>query len=78
MITSAAINTANYGMAAAGRRYDAAATRVAAPPAVSVSTTDVAADLVDATIVAPAAYGANAAMFRAADQTRGTLLDILA
>jgi hypothetical protein len=64
-------------MAAAGRRYDAAATRVAAGPTVSVST-DAATDLVDATVLAPAAYGADAAMFRAADQARGTLLDVLA
>jgi hypothetical protein len=39
---------------------------------------DLAGELVDATILAPAAYAANARMVRAADETRGALLDIRA
>jgi flagellar basal body rod protein FlgC len=41
-------------------------------------TMDLASEMVEGTILAPATYGANAAMFRAADETRGSLLDILA
>jgi len=67
-----AINSAVWGMSTADRRFDAAAENVAE------GSGDLAADLVEGTIVAPAAYTANAAMFRTADETRGYLLDILA
>jgi hypothetical protein len=74
MITPA-LSTPAMGMADASRRFDAAASNVAgAAPA----TTDVATELVTATVIAPRAYTANATMLRAADETRGSLLDILA
>ncbi len=78
------------GMAAAGRRFDVAAHNVANMSTEPFSplredgsqgpegSLDVATELVEGTIVAPAVYTANAAMFRAADETRGYLLDILA
>jgi hypothetical protein len=59
-------------MSTADRRFDAAAENVAQ------GSGDLATDLVEGTMLAPAAYSANAAMFRAADETRGYLLDILA
>jgi hypothetical protein len=67
-----AINSSVLGMAGADRRFDTAAENVAA------GTGDLVSDLVDGTMLAPAAYTANAAMFRAADETRGYLLDVLA
>ena len=67
-----AINSAVWGMNDAGRRFDTAAESVAD------GTGDLASDLVEGTMLAPAAYTANAAMFRAADETRGYLLDVLA
>lgn len=67
-----AINSAVWGMNDAGRRFDTAAENVAGGSA------DLATDLVEGTMLAPAAYKANAAMFRAADETRGYLLDVLA
>ena len=39
---------------------------------------DLGSELVEGTMLAPAAYTANAAMFRAADEMRGSLLDVLA
>jgi flagellar basal body rod protein FlgC len=73
MITPAA-SAATYGMAAASQRFDASAQNVAtAAPAA-----DIATEIVTARVTAPAAYAANAQMFRAADATRGSLLDILA
>jgi hypothetical protein len=59
-------------MNAAGRRFDDAAENIAD------GTGDLATDLVEGTMVAPAAFKANAAMFRTADETRGYLLDVLA
>ena len=67
-----AINSAVWGMSAADRRFDAAAENIAD------GSGDLATDLVEGTIVAPAAYTANAAVFRTADETRGYLLDVLA
>jgi hypothetical protein len=67
-----AINSAVFGMGVADRRFDAAAENVANGGG------DLATDLVEGTMLAPAAYTANAAMFRAADETRGYLLDVLA
>jgi hypothetical protein len=67
-----AINSAVFGMSTADRRFDAAAENVAE------GTGDLATELVEGTMLAPAAYTANAAMFRAADETRGYLLDVIA
>ena len=75
MITPAA-SAATYGMAAAAQRFDASAKNVATASA--APTGDIAGELVTARVTAPAAYAANAQMFRAADSTRGSLLDILA
>jgi flagellar hook protein FlgE len=85
-----AINSSVSGMADAGRRFDVAAHNVANMSTEPFSplrpvgsqgaegSLDLASELVEGTIVAPAAYTANAAMFRAADETRGYLLDVLA
>jgi hypothetical protein len=67
-----AINSSVLGMTDASRRFDAAAENVAA------GTGDLATELVEGTMLAPAAYTANAAMFHAADETRGYLLDVIA
>ena len=75
MITPAA-SAATYGLAAAAQRFDASAQSVATASAAPQA--DIATDLVTARVTAPAAYAANAQMFRAADATRGSLLDILA
>jgi hypothetical protein len=72
MQVNPAINSAVWGMNDAGRRFDTAAENVAA------GTGDLATELVEGTIIAPAAYTANAAMFRTADETSGYLLDVLA
>jgi hypothetical protein len=63
-------------MAAAAQRFDASAQNVATASA--APTGDIAGELVTARVTAPAAYAANAQMLRAADSTRGSLLDILA
>jgi flagellar hook protein FlgE len=85
-----AINSSVLGMAAADRRFDTAAHNVANMSTEPFSplredgsqgaegSMDLATELVEGTIVAPAAYTANAAMFRTADETRGYLLDVLA
>jgi hypothetical protein len=39
---------------------------------------DVASEIVDATMLAPAAYTANATVLRVADETQKSLLDVLA
>ena len=75
MITPAA-SAATYGLAAAAQRFDASAQNVATASA--APNADIARELVTARVTAPAAYAANAQMFRAADATRGSLLDILA
>jgi hypothetical protein len=75
MITPAA-SAATYGMAAAAQRFDASAQNIATASVAPQA--DIATDLVTAQVTAPAAYAANAQMFRAADSTRGSLLDILA
>ena len=76
MITPTAPSSASSGIAAA-RRYDAAVANIA-PPAARPAVTKVATDLVDGTMLAPAAYSANAAVARTADETRGSLVDVLA
>jgi flagellar hook protein FlgE len=72
MQVNPAINSAVWGMNDAGRRFDTAAENVA------TGTGDLGTELVEGTIVAPAAYAANAAVFRTADETRGYLLDVFA
>jgi hypothetical protein len=77
MITPAA-SAATYGMGDAARRFDASAQNIATASTGAAPTADLATELVTARVTAPAAYAANAQMFRAADATRGSLLDILA
>jgi hypothetical protein len=63
-----AINSSLAGLRAADRTFDAAAQSVAG---------DVTVDgIVDATMLAPAAFTANASAFRTADEMRGDLLDL--
>jgi hypothetical protein len=69
---SPATASAVWGMGAAATRFDAAADRVATGSA------DLASDLVDATITAPAAFALNATVLRVADETQKSLIDILA
>lgn len=90
MQVTPAINSAVFGMSDAGRRFDVAAHNVANMSTEPFSplrpdgsqgaegSMDLATELVEGTIIAPAAYTANAAMFRAADETRGYLLDVIA
>jgi flagellar basal body rod protein FlgG len=90
MDVSPALYSAAAGMAAAGRRLDTAAHNVAnvstepfAPLRADGSqgpegSLDLASELVEGTMLAPAAYAANAAMVRAADETQRSLLDIFA
>jgi flagellar hook protein FlgE len=85
-----AVNSAVLGMSDASRRYDVAAHNVANMSTEPFSplrpdgsqgpegSMDLASEIVEGTMLAPAAYTANAAMFRAADETRGYLLDVLA
>ena len=85
-----AVNSAMLGMTDASRRFDVAAHNVANMSTEPFSplrpdgsqgaegSMDLASELVEGTMLAPAAYTANAAMFRAADETRGYLLDVLA
>jgi flagellar basal body rod protein FlgG len=77
-------------MADAGRRLDVGAHNLAnvstepfAPLKADGSqgapgSMDLVDEMVDTTILAPAAYAANARVVRAADETRGALLDIRA
>lgn len=69
---SPATASAAWGMGAAAARFDDAAQRVAAGSA------DLATDLVDATITAPAAFALNAAVLRTADELQASLIDVLA
>jgi flagellar hook protein FlgE len=90
MQVNPAINSAVWGMNDAGRRFDVAAHNVANMSTEPFSplrpdgsqgpegSMDLASELVEGTMLAPAAYSANAAMFRTADETRGYLLDVLA
>ena len=70
-----ALSSAAWGMADASRRFDAAAENVAAG---SASPTDITSDIVDATMLAPAAYTVNATMLRVAAETQKSLIDIRA
>jgi flagellar hook protein FlgE len=85
-----ALNSAAWGMADASRRFDTAAHNVANVSTEPFSplrpdgsqgaagTMDLASELVSGEILAPAAYSANAAAFRTADEMRGDLLDVIA
>jgi hypothetical protein len=77
MSTPTALSSARSGMTGAARRYDVAPASVPTPAA-RPAVTSVATDLVDGTVLAPAAYGANAAVSRTADEARGSLVDLLA
>jgi hypothetical protein len=66
-------------MADASRRMDVAAEKVAADaPDAPDASPDLIDGLVEATIVAPAAYTANATVARTAAEMQGTLFDIRA
>jgi hypothetical protein len=65
-----ALNSAVSGLTRADRSFDGAAAGVAADPT-SVD------DIVTATMTAPAAFTANAGVWRTADEMRGTLIDML-
>lgn len=67
-----AFASAVWGMGTASTHFDAAAGRIAG------GASDLAADMVAATVAAPAAYALNAAVVRVADETKGTLIDVLA
>jgi hypothetical protein len=85
-----AINSAVFGMADAGRRFDVAAQNVANMSTEPFSplrpdgsqgaegSMDLTTELVEGTMLAPAAYAANAAIVRAAVETERSLLDVLA
>jgi flagellar hook protein FlgE len=78
MDVSPAIFSAVRGMTAAGRRMDVAAQNIANVSTEPSDSSDLATDLVDATILAPIAYAANASVIRAADEAQRSLLDVLA
>jgi flagellar hook protein FlgE len=85
-----ALSSAVRGMSDAGRRLDTAAHNIAnvstepfAPLRADGSqgapgSMDIATEIVDATMLAPAAYAANARVVRASDETYRALLDIRA
>jgi flagellar basal body rod protein FlgC len=72
-----AFSSAAWGMANASQRFDTAAVNVA-NGSLSQSPTDMTSDLVDATMLAPAAYTANATVLKVAAETQRSLLDIRA
>ena len=72
-----AFSSAAWGMANASRRFDTAAVNVA-NGSLSSSPTDMTSDLVDATMLAPAAYTANATVLKVAAEMQRSLLDIRA
>ena len=72
-----AFSSAAWGMAKASQRFDTAAAGVA-NGSLSASPTDMTSDLVDATMLAPAAYTANATVLKVAAETQRSLLDIRA
>lgn len=69
------IATAQYGLFAAARRFDAAAQRVAQMGDAD-SDTDLTSNVVDM-VESKQAYRANAAVLRTADKMAGDVLDIL-
>jgi hypothetical protein len=72
VVPGPALSSALRGMSDASRRMDAAAESVAA------DSPDLVSDLVEATVVAPGAYTANAALARTAAEMQRHLLDIRA
>jgi flagellar basal body rod protein FlgC len=74
-----ALSSAVGGMSDASRRMDAAAQNVAADTtSPDADAGELVSDLVEATIVAPGAYAANATVARAAAEMQRHLLDIRA
>jgi hypothetical protein len=71
-VNISAYSSAAWGMADAARRFDAAAENIANGSA------DLPADLVQGTMLAPAQQALNATMFRVADETHKSLIDVLA
>lgn len=69
---SPAFASAVWGMGAASTQFDAAAGRIAG------GSSDLASDIVDATVAAPAAFALNATVVRVADDTKQSLIDVLA
>jgi flagellar basal body rod protein FlgC len=67
-----AFSSASWGMSAASQRFDGAAGKIA-----TASTPD-PTDMVEATMLAPAAYTANATVLRVAAETQQSLIDIRA
>jgi len=67
-----AYSSAAWGMADAARRFDGAAQNIATGSA------DLPSDIVEGTILAPAAQALNATVLRTADETQKSLIDILA
>jgi flagellar hook protein FlgE len=90
MTVAPALSSSVWGMTDASNRFDVAAHNVANVSTEPFSplrpdgsqgpegSMDLASEMVEGTMLAPAAYTANAAMFRTADETRGYLLDVLA
>jgi len=72
-----AFSSAAWGMANASRRFDTAAVNVA-NGSLSSSPTDMTSDFVDTTMLAPAAYTANATVLKVAAEMQRSLLDIRA
>lgn len=70
------IATAQYGMFAATRRFEASVVRVARM-GIEGQNTDLAAEIVEQ-VTAKAAFSANAAVMRTAQEMTGELLDVLA
>jgi len=67
-----AFSSASKGMSAASQRFDGAAQKIA------TSSTPDPSELVEATMLAPAAYTANATVLRVAAETQKSLIDIRA
>jgi hypothetical protein len=90
VMVAPALNSAVRGMVDAGRRLDTGAHNIANASTEPFSplrpdgsqgapgSMDLVDEMVDTTVLAPAAYAANARVVRAADETRGALLDIRA
>jgi hypothetical protein len=72
VVPGPALSSALRGMSDTSRRMDAAAESVAA------DSPDLVSDLVEATVVAPGAYTANATLARTAAEMQRHLLDIRA
>jgi hypothetical protein len=71
-----ALSSATRGMSDAARRMDSAAQAVASDS--TDPSGDLVTDFVDATVLAPIAYTANAVVARTAAETQAALLDVRA